>query len=483
MVSVLVCVLFVALTQLATWSADKYHQEVTQKLHRGLAQYVLEHLPGPLFHREGREWRVDKAVLKAIAMNTMMINPAVEVYLLNPEGRILGHALPEADIVSQRVELAPVKSFIAGQGTGPVFGSNPREPSQTTIFSATPVLREGHTVAYLYVVLASHQALNLAKQLQGSHVVRVSLAASAGLVLLFLLTAMFAFKRMTHPLRTLANAMHSYRELELVSERIVPDRDAADEVAALTQSFGLMKGRIREQFELLSESDRLRRDLVSNISHDLRTPLAAMQGYLETLLLKSSHIDAAQHKYYLEIAHRHSRQLGEMVAQLFELSKLDAGRIQPNLEVFSLSELLHDVKQDYELAAGEHCVEIEVRGPEEDLRVYADISLIHRVLQNLVDNALQHTPQGGRVVLEMACEDRTIQIRVTDSGSGIARHELGQVFERYYQAPRNATGGVSRGAGLGLNIVKKILALHDAIIEVDSPPSGGARFSFALPRP
>ncbi len=501
--------LLITFVLLATWSTDRYHQEVTQALHRDLARYVLDHLPAPLFKQSGSTWQVDAKVLKSIALNTMMINPGVEVYLVGLDGEILGHALPDSDVAPERIDPEPLLQFISGNNKGPVFASNPRMPSRRAIFSAAPVESGGQAKAYLYIVLASHQALTLAEQMQASHVARLSLGASAGLIALFSLTALFAFRRITRPVRKLSEAMQHYREQEFRSE--INDHTESDtggnEVLALRQSFELMQERIRKQFEQLGESDRLRRELVSNISHDLRTPLAAMQGYLETLLLKSSELDAEQQLQYLKVAHRHSKRLGEMVAQLFELSKLDAGRVTPNLEIFSLSELLHDIKQDYELAARQRHLSLNIDGPEENLLVHADISLIQRVLQNLIDNAIQHTPRHGSVVLELVANETLIQVHIRDSGSGIAASEINHVFERYFQSARgaqsarglqsalgaqsasraqsahSATNVSERGAGLGLNIVKKILELHGSHIKVESPPNQGACFSFSLPRP
>ena len=117
-------------------SNHRYHQEVTQNLHRDLAQYIIEHLPYELFTPDGQ---VDQKVLKSIAMNTMMINPSVEVYLLDSEGNILGHALPEADIEGGRIDIGPVHQFLETQNRGAVLGDNPRHMGQQNIFSATPV--------------------------------------------------------------------------------------------------------------------------------------------------------------------------------------------------------------------------------------------------------------------------------------------------------------------------------------------------------
>ena len=325
---------------------------------------------------------------------------------------------------------------------------------------------------------------------------------------MFSFTAFVSFKRIALPLSRLSAEAKTYRRTELASSRGA-DVDLAanhrvsaitrdlDEVAELEVSFELMKRRIQQQFEQLAESDRLRRELVSNVSHDLRTPLASMQGYLETLLLKYPDLNEKTRVHYIGVAHSQSKKLGTLISQLFELSKLDAGRVKPNIEVFSLNELLCDIKQDYELLTESKniALEIELNTFDSDsVFVQADISLIQRVLQNLLDNAIAHTEEHGEIVIGMSAglaknsnQEQEVSVYIKDSGKGIEQKALPFVFERFYQTSStssvaNLGEGADAGCGLGLNIVKKILDLHGSIIEVQSRPSEGTCFSFALPR-
>ena len=306
----------VGLVVLFTWSSTKYHQEVTQQLHKDLAQYVLEHLPGPLYLETAEGDVINKAVLKATAVNTMEINPSVEVYMLDGEGRVLAHALPEYSIEANDIDVRAIHRFLAEETEGPVLGQNPLQLSEQTIFSAAPVSFNGDMKGYLYVVLASSASTSLAEQLSGSHIARVTFGALLGLILFLGLSAFFSFRRITKPLRQLSSNMQAYRQSTLVEDECTAQKD---EVGELDCAFELMKARIQEQFEQLSEADRLRRELVSNVSHDLRTPLASMQGYLETLLIKADSLSEQQKQNYLKVAHRHGNQLNQLIAQLFEL--------------------------------------------------------------------------------------------------------------------------------------------------------------------
>lgn len=489
LIGIFVCGIFFVL---ALWSGEKYHQEVTQRLHRDLAPYILDHLPEPLFAKslavpgkggEGDVLDVNKHVLKGIAMNTMMINPSVEVYLLDVDGEILGHALPEASVDEGRVNIDAISAWLDGDGNEAVLGDNPRAPGSLNIFSAAPVVYSGELRGYLYIVLASHESISLANSLQSSHMTRVLFGGLSALVVFFILSALFSFKRITRPLQKLGSEMRAYREV-LFDQHEFGDRAAhRDEIEELSHAFQLMRERIQKQFDQLAENDRLRRELVSNISHDLRTPLAAMQGYLETSIIKANDLDKGTQRQYLEVAHRHSQHLRDLVSQLFELSKLEAGTVAPEYEVFSLTELLYDIRQDYELKAQETGVVLRADVPQENILVEADISLMQRVLRNLIDNAFTHSSAGSSITLSLSLTGSQVAVGVFDTGDGITEEELPYVFDRFYQsASGSAAADRKAGAGLGLSIVKKILDLHNSVISVKSVHQAGTEFSFSLMR-
>ena len=260
-------------------------------------------------------------------------------------------------------------------------------------------------------------------------------------------------------------------------ERIQPD-PARDEIGQLGRAFSSMARKIEEQFESLKETDRVRRELISNVSHDLRTPLSSMHGYVDTLLIKNESLDPEERKRYLEITRRHTLRLGQLVGDLFELSKLESAQVQPQLEQFSLAELLHDVAQEFELEARQKGVSIEVNSPEAAGSVEADIGLMQRVLENLLRNAIKHTPDGGRITVTLDPRPDRVAVSVADTGCGIAPEDIDHIFDRFYRAESSASGGSS---GLGLAIVKRILDLHGSRITVESTVDKGTTFAFELP--
>jgi signal transduction histidine kinase len=241
-----------------------------------------------------------------------------------------------------------------------------------------------------------------------------------------------------------------------------------------------MADKIHEQFEGLQETDRLRRELISNVSHDLRTPLASMHGYVETLLLKDHSLGESERMRYLEITRKHSLRLRSLISDLFELSKLDSTSSQPTLESFSLAELLQDVTQEFELEAQKKGIILEISPQSGPAAVHADIGLIQRVLENLLRNALRYTPAGGRITISLQPRADHVAVAVADTGCGIAEHDLDRIFDRFYRSEQGEEGR-SNSAGLGLAIVKRILDLHGSRITVRSTPNQGTCFEFDIP--
>jgi signal transduction histidine kinase len=239
-----------------------------------------------------------------------------------------------------------------------------------------------------------------------------------------------------------------------------------------------MAERIAAQMGELKRQDEMRREMVANISHDLRTPLTSLQGYLETLTLKAGQLSEEDRNRYLDVAVRQSRKVSHLAQELFELARLECDVVKPQKERFALAELVQDVLQKFELAAREKGVALRASVAPELPAVMADLGMIERVLTNLLDNALRHTPAGGWVAVELTRVREGVGVRVSDNGGGIPAEIRADLFER----PSPLRGGDGRASGgLGLLIVKRILKLHDCVIRLDEKVEAGAAFSFALP--
>jgi signal transduction histidine kinase len=428
---------------------------------------------------------VNSDALTLLAQQAMVINPTVEIYLLDKQGKILAHAMPPESVQLDHVDLGPVQTLIGGGAQMPLRGTDPRNIEREKVFSAHPVMHGEQLQGYLYAILGGQKYDELADSIRGSYVQRVSLGALLVIVIAAFLVGLLVFGLMTRRLSHLTSDVRGFTDTGFDPNFLATLADPQamtgdDEINQLRLAFGRMANKIREQFEHLEETDRLRRELVTNVSHDLRTPLASMHGYVETLLLKNDTLGTEERLHYLEITRKHTRRLGQLIGDLFELSRLESNSIHPNLEHFSLAELLQDVTQEFELDAKQKDISIKVQGGPGDSMVYADIGLMQRVLENLVRNALKFTPAGGEISIKLERKSDCMAVAVADTGCGIAEAELDRVFERYYRIDQAQDNG-SDSTGLGLAIVRKILDLHGSRITVSSVVNEGTRFEFDLP--
>jgi signal transduction histidine kinase len=463
-----VALLFVLLLGQAT---EHYQQEVAQKLNATLAEdIVAEHL---LF----RDGEVDQAALEQLFHVLMVINPRVELYLLDTGGRILAYSAPPGKVQREAVDLAPVRRFLGGDYTPPLSGDDPRSLQRQKVFSVAPIDVAGRLAGYLYVILSGEQYDSVAHMLADSYVITRNVLLSLLVVMFALLAGLLLFALLTRRLRRLTRAVEDF-QLAGFSGALPPGRDSGDEIDRLACSISAMAGRIAGQVQRLQETDSQRRELVANVSHDLRTPLASLQGYLETLRLKGGDLGREEQLHYLEVAHRHCLHLGRLVEELFDLARLDANEVQPVLEPFSLPELVQDVVHKFELGAGQREISLLAQYDANLPFAVGDIALIERVMDNLIENALRHTPAGGTVTVAVQPLGEALAVQVMDTGSGIAAEDLPYVFERFYQSGKMRTQG---GAGLGLAIARRIVELHGRTIRAASSGGHGTTFAFDLP--
>ena len=457
--------------------------EAGQRMNLGLARYVVEHQAPGLIGPDGEP---DRIRMKELALHVMMINPSVEVYLLDGGGRVLAHALENLkgpDPVGQQVDLAPVHRLLDDSHKGaqrlPVLGVDPRNAERRNTFSVAQLTSAASPTGYLYIVLNGSMAQSVSASLSNSDALRAMAVGVAAATALAAAVLVIAWQKLTRPLRRLTDELRSFRG----DAESPADSEPGDEIGVLRRAVHAMQSRIAQQFKHLEDSDRQRRELVSNISHDLRTPLSSIQGYVETVLLREEQIDASTRAAHLRTALRHVDLLGKRIGDLFELSKLDADRVTPKQEVFRLAELLQDVVQNHQLAAQRRGVQLKLAdGSHTKATVRADIAMIERVLQNLIDNALRYTAAGGDVTLAIRSCGTFMEISVSDTGRGIAQEHLPHIFERYWHVTDTDEAGPGTSSGLGLAIVKRILDLHGSVVRVSSELRRGTRFEFLLPQ-
>ena len=460
---------------LLTSSTSRHLQELSQNLNRDVALRIVAD------RNLIAEGRLSMEALKATFSAYMEINPSIEIYLLDLDGRILSFSADPGKVKRNSVALEPIRAFLSG-ASFPLLGDDPRSHDRMKAFSVTPVPTATAPEGYLYVVLRGEQYDTAVQALQESFVLRISGWAVAGSLGFGLLAGLLLFHLLTRRLRRLAQTLQAFEQSGFTTHTPfgLEAKEGGDEIERLGRAFDRMSERIVAQLQELKEQDRSRRDLVAQVSHDLRTPLAAVTGYLETLSMKSGTVDDVRRAEYLEIALRQARRLGGMVDALFELARLEARDLQPELEPVNLAELLQDVVLKFAPRAAEAGVSLQLQPPADGLPVArVDVSLIERVLDNLLENALEHAPGAGEIEVAVTCNKGAIEVAVSDRGPGIPEAHLESIFEPFR---RGAAGDRARGhAGLGLSIARRIARLHGGELRVANREGSGARFSLWLP--
>jgi signal transduction histidine kinase len=452
-------------------SNQMHEQEVVQGLSRDLAQHIASDTV--LMDTKG----LMPGAVRDLFSQLMLVNPSVEVYLLDTEGKIVGSAAPEGRIRRERVDLAPIQRLLRGDAL-PIPGDDPRSVDGRKVFSAAPLKVDGKPAGYLYVVLLGEDHDRLAERGATSAALNTALLSIGLVALLCLIAGLTAFALITRPLRRLTETVSQFDidGVPVTPPAVAMEKAAShDEIAILDATFRQMQARLGEQWRTLTRQDQERRELVANISHDLRTPLASLHGYLETLSLKDATLSPADRRRYLGIALDQSRKVGGLAQSLLELVRLEHGFVQPVLERFSLTDLAQDIFQKFELTAEARQVELKATFAPNASVACADLGLIERVLTNLFDNALRHTPPGGEIELGLRPQGSFIEVSVSDTGPGIAP----ELREGLFLRPFNI-GGARRDGGLGLRIVHRILQLHGREIQLIDVPGRGATFRFSL---
>lgn len=469
---VLLVIVGLAHIKLSTAAAEKYFQERNQRLNAPIAQSIIKEVK-PTFV----DGKVDEAAMDDIMHHLMAINPSIEVYLLDPEGKILNYVAPYKKVIMEDVRIEPIAEFITTAGEQCILGDDPRHPEIEQIFSAAPIMDNDVLLGYVYVVLAGDLYQSVASTLWKDYITMLGGKTMLVTLMAALIVGLIAIWFITRNLTKIISAVRRFRNGDLEA-RI--ETKAGREFNNLAIAYNDMADTIVGNIENLKSMENLRRELVGNVSHDLRTPLAVIHGYVETMMMKKNDLSTEERDKYLQIVLDGTEKLKKMVGELFELSKLESKQITPKKEPFFIHELIQDVVQKHLILARRKGVLIQSVISNNIKLVNADVALIERVLQNLIDNALKFTPEGGTITIKTNERIDDVEIQVSDTGVGIPEDQVPFVFDRYHIGDKRL-GLDNKNTGLGLAIVKKILEIHDATIDLTSRINQGTSFSFQLP--
>lgn len=457
---------------ITTIASKNYFLETTQKLNASIADYLIKEAP-PFKNGE-----VNDEALGVIMHSMMAVNPSIEVFLLDPEGEILSFVVLDSKVKLKRVDINPVKEFIKTKGSQFILGDDPRSNGYQTIFSATEVIENEKLLGYVYITLASEKFEEVAAGLLGSYWLKLTLDSFLITMVAALLISLLLTALLTKNLRKIVKTVSKFKDGDL--EARIPALKTNSELSVLASTFNQMADNILHHMDELKKVDSLRRELIANVSHDLRNPLAVINGYVETMMIKGDQITITERENYLKIINDSSEKLTKLVADLFELSKLESGQMQLKMEPFRIQELLFDACMKFELFAKVKNIDLVADISQSLPVVEADLYLLDRVIQNLIDNAVKYTPENGKITLKAFYCLTTFKVCVSikNTGHGIPEKDLDSLFERYYMVDKDKKG--IEGSGLGLAIVKKILEVHNSQIQVFSDSSTFTEFVFVL---
>ena len=380
-----------------------------------------------------------------------------------------------------------------------VMGDDPERMDANAVIAVQPVRRAvirqaDPVVGYLYLVLHTQQLPEDRWAALRSSFARPVLWLIATVVAVTTLLAVLIIVSVTRPLRRLTGA------LALISQRGLDEgmsgakgllpRRTRDEFGQLTAAFEMMLDICQRQWTELRRLDHFRREAVSNLSHDLRSPLTATVACLETLDGRWAAEPAGSRsddRRLVEIALRNTRNAARLVQSLGDLAKLDEPEFKLRLEATDAGELLDDICIRFaERAAKQGVALIAEHGAEPDAAppfATVDVELFERAIANLVDNALKFCPSGARITLAARVDAGWVKVRVTDTGPGIVADDLPHLFDRYSQSRQSVAPATGEGGkGLGLAIVKRIAELHDGGVAVTSRLGQGTEVVLSMPR-
>ena len=467
--SVILILLSGIFVYVSVFSAEMYFQETRQKLDTDIASHIAEE------NKCFTDGEVNTEVLKNVFHDVMVINPSIEVYLLDTKGNILSYYAPDKTVKVESVPLEPIERFINSTEETFLMGLDPKNPQTEKAFSAASVIEEGRLLGYIYVILGGEEYENASQLLLGSYILRLGLRSITISLATALLLSFIIVGFTTRNYRKITSVIRNFKNGDLTTRINIKTKG---ELGAFAESFNEMADTIVHNIDEIKKMDLLRRELIANVSHDLRTPISIIQGYLETVLIKTDSLSDEEKIKYLETTLDNTKRLQSLVEELFELSKLESKQIIPKLETFSLAELLQDIQQKNSLIIKSKEIGFNIEAAQNLPMIKADIAMMEKVFQNLLDNSLKFTPAGGEINIKLINNINSMLIKFSDTGCGIEKDELPYIFERYHKSKRVVSN--QKGTGLGLAIVKKILELHGINISVESEKDSGTTFYFEV---
>ena len=427
--------------------------------------------------------------------NIVLFEPDTQLYLLDLEGAVLASSGTAKLPPGFKVALTPVLKAVGQPDAAYVMGDDPERMDADAVVAVQPVRRATMSkvdpvVGYLYLVLHTGQLPEGRWAALRMSFGRPALGLILAIVALTTLATLMSIVSVTRPLQRLTEAVATLSQRGLDdgpagAPQVTLPAATRDEFGQLTGAFVMLIDICRSQWNELRRLDQFRREGVSNLSHDLRSPLTATAACLETLDGRWAG-DAArtEDRRLVEVALRNTRNAARLVQSLGDLAKLDEPEFKLHTEVVDAGELLDDIAIRFAERAAQQQVTLLAEHDASAPPAFAalDIELFERAVANLVDNALKFCGAGAHITLAAVRVDGRVQVSVADTGAGIPAADLPHLFDRFFQSRQSVAPATGEGGkGLGLAIVKRIVELHDGAVSVTSSVGEGTKVVLSVP--
>ena len=394
----------------------------------------------------------------------------LRITVVEKAGRVLGDSEKEPSLMenhSNRLEI--IEAFENGFGQSTRF-------SETLNYNMKYVaVRVGRDDRILGVVRFAVPLSQVQPEIR--IIYRVVLFGAIAAVAITLIVAYFLSRSITLPIRQMQVTAHQIAKGDFGRRVRIKSKDELGELAV---SLNTMADELQQKMENLKRLDRMRTDFVANVSHELKTPLTLIKGYIETLEDRAMDDKNAATKF-ISIIKEHADRLGHIVDDLLSLSELELSDDSVHKTEFDLKILIDEVSLGFGHALAEKKQKLTVSSEGGDFRIKADRDKIEQVLVNLIDNAIKYTKESGCIELSLIEHDRAVIVNVRDDGIGIPKEHRDRIFERFYRVDKARSRELG-GTGLGLSIVKHIVLAHNGKITIESELNKGTKISVTLPK-
>lgn len=462
-------ILFILITYLAT---THFYQASTQLLNKDVAAHIAK-FSSP-FNKNG----IDKRKADSVFQNAMVLSPSAEVYFLDTSGNVIAFHAPKDSIRLWNISLNNIKEYIHSGGQKYIKGPDPKDPANPKIFSASAVNYNRRKLGYIYVIFGSKEYRNVSQMLFSSHVSSLAIEAFSIIVLISIIISFVYLNSIQKSFKRMTGVLKRFEEGDFKARFKIKEQH---ELAPFTEAFNKMADLLVYNVDRLTGLENTRKDFIAHISHDLRTPLSIARGYAETLLIKKQEgaLKPEELDNYMQMILNKIFQVEHMVTMLFELTKIESSEFKLTIEPFVLSEIVQEIVNTFHLSAKEKQIDLKCTQCQYHVWINADISMMERVVQNLIENAIKNTPENGIVKVALQVESTNLVFTVENTGNSLSNELMAWINNPKEKQVENAIKPAK--SGLGLIIIKKILDLHGSRLSAHVTKSSTNIFSFSLP--